>query len=64
VRAEEIKKSHFADVTEELAYAQTLVRRIKELGGRVPGSADFKATQKSLQPPQDTTKVEAQSSGV
>lgn len=57
VRAEEIKKSLLADVTEELTHAQTLAKRIKEVGGRVPGSAGFKATQKSLQPPADTTDV-------
>lgn len=57
VRAEEIKKSLAADVTEELTHAQTLAKRIKELGGRVPGSLGFKATQKSLQPPADTTAV-------
>src|SRR5215213_600252 len=44
VRAEEIKKSLGADVTEELGHAQEFGRRIKELYGRVPGSMDFKAT--------------------
>jgi bacterioferritin len=57
VRAEEIKKSLAADITEELTHAQTLAKRVKELGGRVPGSTGFKAAQKSLQPPADTTDV-------
>lgn len=57
VRAEEIKKALAADVAAELGHAQTLARRIKTLGGTVPGSMAFKAGQKSLQPPADTTDV-------
>ena len=38
VRAEEIKKSLAADIPEELGHATMLARRIKVLGGRVPGS--------------------------
>ena len=57
VRAEEIKKSLAADITEELGHAQQLARRIKVLGGKVPGSMAFKATQKYLQPPKDSTDV-------
>ena len=57
VRAEEIKKSLAADVTEELLHAQNMAKRVKEVGGRVPGSAGFKSTQKSLQPPMDSTDV-------
>ena len=57
VRAEEIKKSLAVDITEELAHAQALGKRIKELGGIIPGSSAFKATQKSLQPKKDTTDV-------
>lgn len=64
VRAEEIKKSLLADVTEELTHAQSLARRIKEVGGRVPGSAGFKSLQSSLQPPADTTDVVAVIRGV
>ena len=64
VRAEEIKKSLAADVTEELGHAQLFGRRIKTLYGRVPGSFDFKASQKSLQPPADTTDVVAVIKGV
>src|SRR5688572_13084915 len=57
VRAEEIKKSLAADVTEELGHAQLFAKRIKELYGKVPGSFDFKPVQKSLQPSADTTDV-------
>src|SRR6188474_2838953 len=57
VRAEEIKKSLVADVTEELGHAQLFANRIKQLYGKVPGSFDFKPSQKSLQPPADTTDV-------
>lgn len=64
VRAEEIKKALAADITEELTHAQTLAKRVKELGGRVPGSMAFKPSQKSLQPPADTTDVVAVISGV
>jgi len=38
VRAEEIKKSLAADITEEISHAQQLGRRIKQLGGLVLGS--------------------------
>lgn len=64
VRAEEIKKALAADVTSELMHAQSLVKRIKEIGGSVPGSMHFRATQKSLQPPTDTTDVVAVIKGV
>ena len=57
VRAEEIKSSLAGDITEEITHAQAFARRIKELDGRVPGSMSFKAAQKSLQPPEDTTDV-------
>ncbi len=64
VRAEEIKKALAADITEELTHAQTLAKRIKELGGRVPGSLAFKPSQKLMQPPADSTDVEAVITGV
>lgn len=64
VRAEEIKAALAADVTEELGHAQQLARRIKVLGGRVPGSYDFEPGQKELQPPRDTTDVVAVIRGV
>ncbi|MCA9080614.1 MAG: hypothetical protein KDA58_08640, partial [Planctomycetaceae bacterium] len=64
VRAEEIKKSLEADITAELGHAQTIARRIKTVGGIVPGSAQFKAAQTSLQPPAKQTDVVAVIKGV
>jgi bacterioferritin len=64
VRAEEIKKSLAADVTAELGHAQVLARRIKTIGGRVPGSKAFKSQQASLQPPKDATDVVSVIKGV
>ena len=64
VRAEEIKKSLSADITDEVNHAQQFAARIKELYGLVPGSFAFKADQKGLQPPQDTTDVAAVIRGV
>ena len=64
VRAEEIKKSLATDIQEELGHAQTLAQRIKTIGGIVPGSLDFKATQKSLQPPAKLTDVATVIKGV
>lgn len=64
VRAEEIKKALQADVQEELTHAQTLARRIKTIGGQVPGSSGFKAAQKSLQPLDDSTDVTSVIKGV
>ena len=64
VRAEEIKKSLSADITDEVGHAQQFAARIKELYGLVPGSCGFKADQKMLQPPQDTTDVAAVIRGV
>jgi bacterioferritin len=57
VRAEEIKKSLSADVTEELNHATLLANRIKTIDGQIPGSQAFKAVQQTLQPPTDTTDV-------
>jgi len=57
VRAEEIKKALAADIQEELTHAQTLAKRIKELGGKISGSMEFSADQKLLQPSNDSTDV-------
>jgi bacterioferritin len=57
VRAEEIKKSLAADVTAEIGHAQQFARRIKTLSGIVPGSLQFKADQKTLQPTEKSTDV-------
>lgn len=64
VRAEEIKKALNADIAEELTHAQTLARRIKTIGGHVPGSMSFKAAQDQLQPTSDTTDVVSVIKGV
>lgn len=56
VRAEEIKKSLAADVTEEITHAQQLGQRIKQLGGLVPGSAAVTLGQQ-IQPTDNTTDV-------
>lgn len=57
VRAEEIKKSLAADIQEELGHAQMLAKRIKVLGGRVPGSMDLPREQSYMQPPQESTDL-------
>ena len=64
VRAEEIKESLKADIPAELGHAQEFAQRIKQLYGRVPGSFEFKAEQRYLQPPADTTDVVAVIKGV
>ncbi len=64
VRAEEIKKALAADVAEELTHAQSLARRVKTIGGRVPGSEQFRAAQEALQPPADNTDVVSVIKGV
>ena len=64
VRAEEIKKSLAADVTDEVGHAQQYAQRVKTLYGKVPGSAEFKSEQTYLQPPADNTDVVAVIKGV
>ncbi|SDF19058.1 bacterioferritin [Halorubrum xinjiangense] len=64
VRAEEIKESLKQDVQEELGHAEQLGQRLKQLGARPPGSAEFTAGQESLQPPEDSTDVLAVINGV
>ena len=56
VRAEEIKKSLAADITEELTHATDLGNRIKQLGGLVPGSKSV-TLGGQRQPSDDTTDV-------
>ena len=56
VRAEEIKKSLAADITEEILHAQQLGQRIKQLGGLVPGSSAVKLGNQ-IQPTENTTDV-------
>ncbi len=64
IRAEEIKKSLAEDIQTEITHAQDLASRIKEIGGSVPGSFEFKPVQASLQPPEDTTDVVSAIHGV
>ena len=61
---EEIKKALTAEIQDEIGHAQTLAKRVKELGGVIPGSFDIKTNQKSLQPVEDTTDVEYVIKGV
>ncbi len=57
VRAREIVESLAEDVDEELGHAKLFAERIKELYGVVPGSLDFSAEQKYLQPPERQTDI-------
>jgi len=57
VRAQEVKESVEEDIQEELTHAQQFAARIKELYGVVPGSLGFKASQDTLQPPDDQVDV-------
>src|SRR5438067_10236461 len=57
VRAEAIKKALTADITGELGHATQLGHRLKQLGSTVPGSLKLQMTQKSLQPPAESTDV-------
>ncbi|WP_225332853.1 ferritin-like domain-containing protein [Halomicrobium urmianum] len=57
VHAEEIKESLQADVQEELGHAEQIGQRLKQLDATIPGSAEFSASQDSLQPPEDSTDV-------
>jgi bacterioferritin len=57
IRAEEIAESLRDDVQEELGHAQQFAQRIKDLYGTVPGSAEFSAEQRFLQPPDKSTNV-------
>jgi bacterioferritin len=64
LRAAEVKESLDDDIGEELDHAKRLAQRIKQLGGRVPGSMELDRVQKTLQPPQDTTDLKAVINGV
>lgn len=64
IRAKQIRDTLAAEVTEELAHAQTLARRIKVLHGAVPGSLDLQMSQKKLQPPKNPLDVVAVIKGV
>ena len=64
VQAKHIKNELEADIATELQHAQLLARRVKTIGGFVPGSMDLVMDQKALQPPSDTTDLEAVIRGV
>lgn len=64
VRAERIKQSLAADVTEELSHAQQIAKRMHVIGAEVPGSLKFKPSQKVLQPPSDPADTEQVIRGV
>jgi bacterioferritin len=57
VRAQEIKESLSDDIEEEMGHAKLFAARIKELYGVVPGSEDFVAEQRFLQPPEEQTDI-------
>ena len=57
VRAQEIIESLKEDIQEELGHAEQFGNRIKELYGVVPGSLDFSAEQRYLQPPEQQTDI-------
>jgi bacterioferritin len=57
VRAQEVKESVEEDIQEELGHAEQFAARIKELYGVVPGSMEFKASQDTLQPPDDQVDI-------
>jgi bacterioferritin len=52
--AEEIRVSLGAKVADKLGHARRLGKRIKALGGRVPGSLELPRVQNVLQPPVDS----------
>jgi len=57
LRSEVVKKALADDIPAELMHAQQLARRIKTIGGVVPGSKEIKRNQDFLQPPKDSTDV-------
>lgn len=64
VRAKQVAAALAADVPSEIGHAQLIAKRIKTIGGLVPGSMKFHADQKSMQPPAKTTDVVAVIEGV
>ncbi|MFP4623394.1 MAG: ferritin-like domain-containing protein [Gemmatimonadota bacterium] len=64
IRAREVAEALEEDIQEELGHAQEFAQRIKELWGTVPGSLEFEATQKFLQPPKESTDAVAVIRGV
>lgn len=64
IKAEEVKETLTEEVDDEMEHAKSLANRIKDLDGSVPGSFEFKAEQKTLQPPADTTDLKSVVQGV
>lgn len=64
VRARQIADALATDVPVELGHAQLIAKRVKTIGGVVPGSYVFKPEQETLQPPKDSTDVVAVIKGV
>lgn len=62
--AKEVKESLEKDVVEELGHAGLLAKRLKILGGRIPGSQELEMEQTSLQPPESTVDVVSVIKGV
>jgi len=57
IRAKEIRESLAEDIDTELGHGRRLAERIHVLGGSVPGSLQFRAEQRAIQPPKDSTDV-------
>jgi bacterioferritin len=57
VDAVEVKRALDSDVLEELNHAKMLAHRIKQLGGRIPGSLELVFDQQSLSPPEDPLNI-------
>jgi bacterioferritin len=57
VRAREVVEHLEKDIQEELGHAEQFGNRIKELYGVVPGSMEFNAEQRYLQPPDEQTDI-------
>jgi bacterioferritin len=64
VNAETVKKSLEEEIALKLKHARRLAKRIKVLGGRVPGSLELPRDQKLLQPPLNSEDVAAVIQGV
>jgi len=62
--AEGVKKSLEEEIALKLKHSRRLAKRIKVLGGRVPGSLELPRDQNLLQPPLDSTDVMAVIQGV
>jgi bacterioferritin len=64
IRSERIKEILAAEVGGEMEHARKLANRIKDLGGLLDGSQQFKAGQESNQPTDDTTDLRSVIQGV